>query len=130
MKLWVLIVSFFNEFCDRASAIQQTKSSFVSYRRPIFRTVNVLLLMSRRFKAVEHSSPFKLLPLTSSVVMRDEQRLLKSSVQPFSIYASRRSRTRDTVKLTVCVCVCVCVCSSCNCSTVAMRRKLTASIGF
>ncbi len=25
-------------------------------------------------------------------------------------YASRRSRTRDTVKLTVCVCVCVCVC--------------------
>ncbi len=23
-------------------------------------------------------------------------------------YASRRSRTRDTVKLTVCVCVCVC----------------------
>ncbi len=31
-------------------------------------------------------------------------------------YASRRSRTRDTVKLTVCVCVCVClcVCSSCK----------------
>ncbi len=27
-----------------------------------------------------------------------------------SYYASRRSRTRDTVKLTVCVCVCVCVC--------------------
>ena len=27
-------------------------------------------------------------------------------------YASRRSRTRDTVKLTVCVCVCVCVCLS------------------
>ena len=25
-------------------------------------------------------------------------------------YASRRSRTRDTVKLTVCVSVCVCVC--------------------
>ncbi len=24
-------------------------------------------------------------------------------------YASRRSRTRDTVKLTVCLCVCVCV---------------------
>ncbi len=24
-------------------------------------------------------------------------------------YASRRSRTRDTVKLTVCVCLCVCV---------------------
>ncbi len=55
-----------------------------------------------------------------------------------AFYASRRSRTRDTVKLTVCVCVCVCVClsvcvcvcSSCNCSTVAMRRKLTASIGF
>ncbi len=40
-------------------------------------------------------------------------------------YASRRSRTRDTVKLTVCLCVCVCVYSSCNCSTVAMRRKLT-----
>ncbi len=51
-----------------------------------------------------------------------------------SNYASRRSRTRDTVKLTVCVCVCLClclcVCSSCNCSTVAMQRKLTASIGF
>ncbi len=47
-------------------------------------------------------------------------------------YASRRSRRRDMVKLTVCVCVCVClcVCSSCNCSTVVMRRKLTASIGF
>ena len=49
-------------------------------------------------------------------------------------YASRRSRTRDTVKLTVCVSVClsVCVCvySSYNCSTVTMRRKLTASIGF
>ncbi len=47
-------------------------------------------------------------------------------------YASRRSRTRDTVKLTVCVCVCVCVCvySSCNWSTVAMQQKLTASIGF
>ncbi len=29
-----------------------------------------------------------------------------------------------------CVCVCVCVYSSNNCSTVAMRRKLTASIGF
>ena len=27
-------------------------------------------------------------------------------------YASRRSRTRDTVKLTVCVCVCLCVCVS------------------
>ncbi len=27
-------------------------------------------------------------------------------------YASRRSRTRDTVKLTVCVCVCVFVCVS------------------
>ena len=51
-----------------------------------------------------------------------------------TIYASRRSRTRDTVKLSVCVSVClsVCVCvySSYNCSTVAMRRKLTASIGF
>ncbi len=43
-------------------------------------------------------------------------------------YTLRRSCTRDPVKLTVCVCVCVC--SSCNCSTVAMRRKLTASIGF
>ncbi len=44
-------------------------------------------------------------------------------------YASRRSRTRDTVKLTVClyVCVCMCVCVSCNCSTVT---KLTGSIGF
>ncbi len=40
----------------------------------------------------------------------------------YLIYASRRSRTRDTVKLTVCVYVSVC--SSCNCSTVAMRRKL------
>ncbi len=40
-------------------------------------------------------------------------------------HASRRSRTRDTVKQTVCVCI------PCNCSTVAMRRKLTASIiGF
>ena len=29
-----------------------------------------------------------------------------------NIYASRRSRTRDTVKLTVCVCVCLCVCVS------------------
>ncbi len=38
-------------------------------------------------------------------------------------YASRHSRTRDTVKLTVCVCVYY----SCNCSTVAMLRKLTAS---
>ncbi len=38
-------------------------------------------------------------------------------------YASRRSRRRDTVKLTVCVSVCLCVCSSCNCSTVAMRRN-------
>ncbi len=44
-------------------------------------------------------------------------------------YASRRSRARDTVKLTVCACVCLSVCSS-NCSTVAMRRKLTGSIGF
>ncbi len=34
------------------------------------------------------------------------------------IYASRRSRTRDTVKLTVCVC---------NCSTVAMRRTSIGS---
>ncbi len=55
------------------------------------------------------------------------------SIQPN--YASRRSRRRDTsvcVCLSVClsVCVCVSVCSSCNCSTVAMRRKLTASIGF
>ncbi len=40
-------------------------------------------------------------------------------------YASRRSRTRDAVKLTR---LCVCVYSSCNCSAVAMRRKLTASI--
>ncbi len=44
-------------------------------------------------------------------------------------YASRHSRTRDAVKLTVCVSVCL-SCSSCNCSTVAMRQKLTASIGF
>ncbi len=36
-------------------------------------------------------------------------------------YASRRSRTRDTVKLTVCLSV------PAVCSTVAMRRKLTAS---
>ncbi len=39
-------------------------------------------------------------------------------------YATRRSRTRDTVKLTACVCVCLCVCvrSSCNITaqTVAM----------
>ena len=34
--------------------------------------------------------------------------------------------TRDTVKLTVCVCVCVCLCIP----AVAMRRKLTVSIGF
>ncbi len=37
-----------------------------------------------------------------------------------SYYASRRSRRRDTVKLTVCVCVF----SSCNCSTVALRLEL------
>ncbi len=42
-------------------------------------------------------------------------------------YASRRSRTREYGKA---VSVCLCVCSSCNCSTVAMQRKLTASIGF
>ncbi len=30
--------------------------------------------------------------------------------QHIHYYASRRSRTRDTVKLTVCVCVCVFVC--------------------
>ncbi len=41
-------------------------------------------------------------------------------------YASRRSRTRDTVKLTV-KCVCVCVYSSCNCSTVAMHATKTNS---
>ncbi len=43
-----------------------------------------------------------------------------------SNYASRRSRTRDTVKPSVCVCVY----SSRNCSTVAIRQKLIASIGF
>ncbi len=48
-------------------------------------------------------------------------------------HASRRSHTRDTVKLTVCVSV-PWVCSSCiqllMHATVAMRQKLTASIGF
>ncbi len=46
-------------------------------------------------------------------------------LRPISCYASRRSRTRNMVKLTVwaCVCVCVCVCSSCNCSTVAMHAN-------
>ncbi len=38
--------------------------------------------------------------------------LLVDSGYVYCFYASRRSRTRDTVKLTVCVCVCVC--SSCN----------------
>ena len=41
---------------------------------------------------------------------------------------------RDTILkgdcVCVCVCVCLCLCSSCNCSTVAMRQKSTASIGF
>ncbi len=35
---------------------------------------------------------------------------------------------RRVFVLCVCVRACVHVCSSCNCSTVAMRRKLTASI--
>ena len=51
---------------------------------------------------------------------------LLNTAYTYACYTSRRSRTRDTVKLSVCLCVY----SSCNCSTVAMRRKLTASIGF
>ncbi len=31
-----------------------------------------------------------------------------SCISVENYYASRRSQTRDTVKLTVCVCVCVC----------------------
>ena len=55
--------------------------------------------------------------------------------RPFKVvhnYALRRSRTRDTVKLTVGVGVGVSVCVSVPAvtRTVAMRRKLTASIGF
>ncbi len=37
-------------------------------------------------------------------------------------YASRRSRTRDTVKLTVCLCVCVCVCVCVSVPTVTAQR--------
>ncbi len=55
-----------------------------------------------------------------------------SSFVGVNIYASRRSGTMDTtraVKLTGCVCVCPSV-PAVNAQTVAMRRKLTTSIGI
>ncbi len=67
---------------------------------------------------------------TSGCFCRDATRTYFSdvcTVRLSSNYASRSSRTRDTD--CVCVCVCVSVYSS-NYSTVEMRRKLTASIGF
>ncbi len=47
--------------------------------------------------------------------------LTHSHAVQYANYASRRSRRRDTVKLTVYVCPPVC--SSCNCSTIAIREN-------
>ena len=45
-------------------------------------------------------------------------------------YASTEAQPYEGYAKADCVCVCVCINSSCNCSTVAIRQKLTASIGF
>ncbi len=97
-------------------------NTIINYRRPFGVEQEFFVQLF-----VEHDPNLRL-PYVGDLLrkMLLEQHISFTKV-PFNLcthYASRCSRTRDTVKLTVCVY------SSCNCSTVAMRQKLTASIGF